>query len=183
MSTVRAAAPRDLPLLAAIEDAGDGLFADRFGTLDWPAASSGEDRAAEPGFLLVAVEADDTAPAGERVVGFAHVVDVDGHWHLDQVAVHPDHGRRGHGAALLDSAVDGVAARGGAELTLTTYADVPWNGPWYARHGFTEVTPWPAFLAPFAAVEERMGLSRHGRRAAMRRGVVRPGDAAAAVGR
>ncbi len=169
MSTVRPATVDDLPFLAPIEDAADRLFAERFGGVDWPPADSGEDRAAEPGFLLVAVEPDDGAPGTERVVGFAHVLDLDGHWHLEQVAVHPDHGRRGHGAALLDALTREVAARGGDEVTLTTYADVPWNAPYYARHGWVELDPWPDRLAPFAAAEARMDMARHGRRVAMAR--------------
>ena len=26
-----------------------------------------------------------------------------------------------------------------ARVSLTTYLDVPWNGPWYRKHGFVEV--------------------------------------------
>jgi hypothetical protein len=65
VTTIRLAEARDLPHLAAIEDAGDRLFAERFGALDWPPASTGEERAAEPGFLLVAAEDE------SGVVGFA----------------------------------------------------------------------------------------------------------------
>ncbi|WP_377642954.1 GNAT family N-acetyltransferase [Oryzobacter terrae] len=175
MSTVRPATSQDLPYLAAVEDAADGLFAERFGGVDWPAADSGEDRAAEPGFLLVAVEPDDDPPGTERVVGFAHVLELDGRWHLDQVAVLPERGRRGHGSALLAALCREVATRGGAEVTLTTYADVPWNAPFYARHGWVELDPWPDHLAPFAAAEERMDMGRHGRRVAMSRRVGRAG--------
>ncbi|MBD3785025.1 MAG: hypothetical protein IE926_19095 [Micrococcales bacterium] len=49
-----------------------------------------------------------------------------------------------------------------------TYADVPWNGPFYAARGWVEVAP-PDRLAPMLAAEARMGLARHGRRIAMRR--------------
>jgi ribosomal protein S18 acetylase RimI-like enzyme len=113
MSTVRPATPQDLPFLASVEDAADGLFAERFGEVDWPPADSGEDRAAEPGFLLVAVEPDDDPPGSERVVGFAHVLDLEGRWHLEQIAVLPERSRRGHGAALLAAVTDEVAERGG----------------------------------------------------------------------
>lgn len=159
MTTVRSAAPEDLPLLAAIEDAGDRLFDELFGGTGWPPADSGEERAAEPGFLLVATD-------GAPVVGFAHVLDLGGRWHLEQVAVDPPHQRRGHGAALLEAVAAEVSRRGGREVTLRTYAAVPWNGPWYARHGWVEVAdpPWHADLV---AGEERMGLPRHGRRIAM----------------
>jgi len=52
-------------------------------------------------------------------------------------------------------------------VTLRTYADVPWNAPFYAKHGYVELDPLPAHLRPLADTEERMGLPRHGRRVAM----------------
>ena len=48
-----------------------------------------------------------------------------------------------------------------------TYADVPWNGPWYARHGYAVLEPLPEHLLRFRATEERFGMERHGRRVAM----------------
>jgi GNAT superfamily N-acetyltransferase len=161
MTTVRAATAADLPLLAPIEDAGDRMFEERFGGTGWPAADSGEERAAVPGFLLVATD-------GGLVVGFAHVLDLAGRWHLEQVAVDPAHQRLGHGVALLEAVAAEVLHRGGREVTLRTYADVPWNGPWYARHGWVEVAD-PAWHADLVAGEERWGMSRHGRRIAMLR--------------
>ncbi len=163
MTTIRPAHTADLPLLAAIEDAGDRLFADRFGGVDWPAASTGEARAAEPGFLLV------TTDRG-AVVGFVHVLDLGGHWHLEQIAVDPARLRRGHGSRLLEGAHAEVRSRGGTEVTLMTYADVPWNGPWYTRRGYREIDP-PAYLAPMLDAEQQLGLARHGRRVAMARPV------------
>lgn len=159
MTTVRPAVPADLPLLGPLEDTGDAQFAERFGDLDWPPADSGEERAAQPGFLLVATEDDE-------VVGFAHVLHLAGHWHLEQLSVDPVRQRRGHGAALLDAVAAEVRRRGGLELTLRTYADVPWNGPWYARHGWVEVAD-PAWHAGLLVAEDRMDLPRHGRRIAM----------------
>ena len=115
MTRVRPATRADLPLVGPIEDACDALFVDRFGALDWPAASTGEERAAEPGFLLVAVEAAgggvprDGDPTAGLVVGFAHVVDLDPGWHLEQIAVLPDH----RPAGPRRRAAGGARARGG----------------------------------------------------------------------
>ena len=161
MTTIRLGQDGDLPLLAGVEDAADARFVERFGEVAWPPAASGEERGREPGILLVAVDDDGT------VVGFSHVLELDGHWHLEQIAVDPEHGRRGVGAALLEATHDELARRGGREVTLRTYADVPWNAPFYARHGYVELDPLPAHLLPFAHTEERMGLPRHGRRVAM----------------
>lgn len=89
-----------------------------------------------------------------------------GRWHLEQVAVDPSHQGRGHGAALLAAVAREVRRRGAREVTLRTYADVPWNGPWYARHGWVEVAD-PVWHGDLVAGEERMGLPAHGRRIAM----------------
>ena len=161
MTTIRIARDTDLPQLAAIEDAGDRMFDERFAGVDWPAASSGEERAAEPGILLVAVDDDGT------VVGFTHVLDLDGHWHLEQIAVDPAHGRRGIGSQLLEATHAELVALGAREVTLRTFADVPWNGPFYAKHGYLEVDEPPERLEPMRQTELRMGMDRHGRRIAM----------------
>lgn len=161
MTTIRLARPEDLPLIGPIEDAGDALFVQRFGALDWPDATSGQERAAEPGILLVAVGDDD------EVIGFAHVLDLGGHWHLEQLSVDPGHGRRGVGTALLEATHAALAAHGIPEVTLMTYADVPWNAPFYADHGYVELDPVPPHLMPLLESDERWGLSRHGRRVTM----------------
>ncbi|UMG91656.1 GNAT family N-acetyltransferase [Nocardioides sp. TF02-7] len=157
---VRPAEPADLPRLAVVEGAADGLFAELFGDPGWDPPTSGEARAAEPGFLLVA-EADGV------VVGFAHVLDLAGHAHLEQLAVHPEHSRRGHGTALVRAALAEARRRGHDELTLSTYADVPWNAPYYRRLGFRELHELPPHLERVREHERAIGLERHGRRVLM----------------
>jgi ribosomal protein S18 acetylase RimI-like enzyme len=160
-TAVRTAATQDLSRLAGIEAAADGMFADFFGyDPGWGAPTSGEWRAAQPGFLLVATE-------GEEVIGFAHVLEREGHAHLEQLAVRPDRGRRGAGTALVRAVLGEAAARGHAEVTLCTYADVPWNAPFYRRLGFTEVTELAPHLQRIRDRELRLDLERHGRRVVM----------------
>lgn len=163
MTTIRLAREADLPLLGPIEDAADALFVERFAPDVWPPASAGEERAQEPGILLVAESDDGT------VVGFSHVLDLDGHWHLEQISVDPVHGRHGVGAALLEATHAELALRGVPEVTLTTYADVPWNAPFYARHGYVELEVVPAHLEHLWDDEQAFGMSRHGRRVTMLR--------------
>lgn len=158
--TVRPAGQDDLPLLAPIEGAADQLYVELFGDPGWDPPTPGEARAAQPGFLLVA-EVDDV------VVGFAHALDLDGHLHLEQLAVHPDHGRRGVGTALVRAALGEARARGHEQLTLSTYADVPWNAPFYRRLGFRELDVLPPHLATLREEERSLGLERHGRRLMM----------------
>ena len=61
---------------------------------------------------------------------------VDGCVHVEQLSVDPGNARRGLGRALLDHAAEQAAAAGVPALTLTTFADVPWNAPYYVRCGF-----------------------------------------------
>lgn len=92
--------------------------------------------------------------------------------HLDQIAVRPSAQGQGVGRMLLRAAMGAALHRGAGELTLMTYADMPWNGPWYASQGFVEVTPdshpglW-AGLERFRDIEAGLGLAAAGRRIAM----------------
>ncbi len=143
---VRPARRRDL--------AGDALA--------W-AAPTGAVRDEERGWILV---------AGDPVVGFVHVLDLESHAHLSHVSVHSDHGRRGIGGALLEAAAERAALKGHGSLTLTTRADLPWNVPFYVRHGFVEVPddePRTSTQLAIMAEEEQLGLVTHGRRIWMRR--------------
>lgn len=161
---VRPAGPSDLPLIAPIEESGDALFRSVFGeSVTDERAPDGRQRSEGPGFLLV---------SGEPAVAFVHVLVLDGHAHLEQISVHPDHGRRGVGAALLEAACEQARAQGFAAITLMTYADLPWNGPFYAHHGFVEVPEGEPRLPYQRMLQERedaLGLARHGRRVLMRR--------------
>lgn len=95
---------------------------------------------------------------------------VDGAGHVEQVSVHPGHARRGLGRLLLETAAGWARERGLSALTLTSFADVPWNAPYYARLGFrvlpeAELTPG---LRALRAREAAHGLDRWPR-VAMRR--------------
>jgi N-acetylglutamate synthase-like GNAT family acetyltransferase len=59
--------------------------------------------------------------------------------HVEQVSVHPRAARRGIGRVLLEHAAACAVAGGMGALTLTTFAQVPWNAPYYARCGFRVV--------------------------------------------
>jgi predicted N-acetyltransferase YhbS len=53
--------------------------------------------------------------------------------------VWPAHGRRGLGSRLLLHVCDWARAEGYAAVTLSTFRDVPWNGPFYRKHGFKDL--------------------------------------------
>ena len=73
---------------------------------------------------------------GETAIGYSLVDIVDGLAHLEQMSVRPEFGRRGLGAALLEHVCEWARGENFAAITLTTFADLPWNAPFYARHGF-----------------------------------------------
>lgn len=132
---IRPARPDEAAALAAIEDAAAAQFA-RIG-MDLGAVAS--DPAA------IAARAADgavlAASLGGRLTGFAIVTVVDGNAHLAELDVAPDVQRRGIGRRLIEAVADQAHAAGHHRLTLTTFRDVPWNGPWYRRLGFTELDP------------------------------------------
>jgi hypothetical protein len=47
-------------------------------------------------------------------------------------------------------------------VTLTTFRDVPWNGPWYARLGFRELGEheWTPAIRELRDEEHRNGLDK-----------------------
>ncbi|WP_306369919.1 GNAT family N-acetyltransferase [Nocardiopsis sp. CC223A] len=96
------------------------------------------------------------AVADGAVLGLAATLALDGGVHLEQLAVHPDHGRRGVGSALLEAVCAGAAAAGSPRVTLTTFRDLPWNGPWYTARGFAVLPPdeWGAGLRALWEQEE-----------------------------
>ena len=58
---------------------------------------------------------------------------------IAEIDVLPSRGRRGIGAALLEHACDWARAAGYRQVDLGTLADVAWNAPFYAQHGFVAV--------------------------------------------
>ncbi|MEU7227617.1 GNAT family N-acetyltransferase [Streptomyces chrestomyceticus] len=128
---VRTAVPRDLPVLRDIERAAGEAFRtvgmERIAD-DEPPSLPELARYQEAGRALVACSAPDGAP-----LAYLLWEPVDGCAHIEQVSVHPDGARRGFGRALIERARQDS---GLPSVTLTTFADVPWNAPYYARLGF-----------------------------------------------
>lgn len=71
--------------------------------------------------------------------GFALVRPRGNGLYLDQVSVHPDHGQRGLGRWLLMAVLSEAEARKLPHVSLSTFRDLPWNGPFYRSLGFTEL--------------------------------------------
>ena len=82
------------------------------------------------GLAWVAVDDQD------RPVAYLLTAHVDGNVHVEQVSVHSDSAHRRIGRMLLEHAADQAGAEGAPALTLTTFAQVPWNAPYYLTCGF-----------------------------------------------
>ena len=108
------------------------------------------------------------AGADGRIVGFLSTEPFRRELHIREFSVHPDHQGQGIGAVLLRAVAIDARNSGFSAITLTTFADVPWNGPFYARHGFEAVTDFDAHPRLNAAIEQEVqdGLPRE-RRIAM----------------
>ncbi|MHB2051238.1 GNAT family N-acetyltransferase [Pseudomonas sp. VEM90] len=70
------------------------------------------------------------------IVGFACARLADQALHLHEISVRQEAQGQGVGRRLLQQVVDAGRCAGVRELTLTTFVDVPWNAPFYARFGF-----------------------------------------------
>lgn len=94
-------------------------------------------------------------------VGFAYAVILGSEAHLDEMDVHPDHGRRGIGTRLLETVIDWGRSCGYAGLTLITFRHLPWNAPFYARLGFEPLPPknTNAKIRSLIAEEGRAGIN------------------------
>lgn len=111
------------------------------------------------------VSAGPEAGAGrdkETPVAYLIADPVDGNLHVEQVSVHPDRAHRRIGRALLDHLADHASARAIPALTLTTFTQVPWNAPYYARCGFRALddAELTAGLRRIRAREAAYGLDR-----------------------
>jgi ribosomal protein S18 acetylase RimI-like enzyme len=110
---------------------------------------------------------------GGSIIGFAVAWVVDGDGHLDELAVVPEHGRRGVGRALVDQVVAWTVAQGLTSITLTTFRDVPWNAPYYEKLGFHIVSPLTPALQKLIDEQATWGLEPS-LRVVMRRSLVDP---------
>ena len=155
--TVRAPMAGELPQLQAI-----GLAAGRrFATVGLEAVAE------DPPIGLAALDAWRragrawvTTDRDGHPVGFVVVDLVDGAAHIEEVSVRPDLEGRGHGSALLRQVEAWARRKGLPAVTLTTFAEVPWNRPWYERRGYRVLAEeeWTPGLVARRRVEADHGL-------------------------
>jgi GNAT superfamily N-acetyltransferase len=155
---IREASAEDLVSLPALEARSDTVF-ESLGIGPLPAPGSVE---ALTNALVVLV-------SGNPPEGFARVELLAGRPHLEQLSVDLDHMGQGIGRALLRAACDWVSRAGYREITLATYRDVPWNGPFYRSEGFIEAGGVDEWYEAHGLEPEEAVMGRFGVRVLMRR--------------
>jgi GNAT superfamily N-acetyltransferase len=142
---IRVARLEDLAILADIECAAARLFSHTPYSflvdaeplsLDFITQQFAADR------VWVAVDDRDTP------VGYAIAQEVDDNAYLHQIDVHPAHGRRGIGRNLVERVCVWAKYERYQRIFLSTFIDVAWNAPFYAKLGFlflAEDTLTPGF--------------------------------------
>jgi GNAT superfamily N-acetyltransferase len=155
---IRVARPDEYEALRSIEESADAMFADvGIGPFH---QSEDDDHLARAAVVFA---------SGDPAVGFACVEVVDGAAHIWQLSVHPESGRQGRGGALVNAVCHWATAQGLPAVTLTTFRDVSWNGPFYAKLGFREVGDLSPGLAAIRQHERSIGDDAYGPRTAMRK--------------
>ena len=136
--SIRLARAEDLPSLRVLEHAASQMFlATPYPEIASETPTSMEEfgRWLADGVLIVAVGNEDK-PVGYAI---AHALAEDAYLH--EIDVDPAHGRQGIGRRLIDYVHAWAAERGFKRLVLSTFSNVPWNAPYYARLGFHELAP------------------------------------------
>ncbi|EPG2183587.1 MULTISPECIES: GNAT family N-acetyltransferase [Enterobacter] len=162
--TVRPTRPGDVTALPAIERAAGERFRD-YPELAWLA--EGEVISAEQHLDYAERGLSWLALANDQPVGFIlaelHVSSL----FIVELSVHLDWQGKGIGRRLIACVADQARKRGLASLTLTTFRDVPWNAPFYARLGFEMITTLTPELREKREEEMAHGLA-YDARCAMR---------------
>ena len=171
--SIRPAAPDEIADAVAIDDDACTLY-DTVG-LRFDIASDHPFALSEHTRWLVAMRRGGGyfAEVAARRVGLLVLAVAGGVRQVEQLSVRRGSMRHGIGGRLLARAIEW--ARGDA-LWLTTYAHLPWNRPFYERHGFATVPERDCpgvVLADLA--EQRRWLPAPDQRIAMRRPASRPG--------
>lgn len=98
---------------------------------------------------------DDDRPVGMVVASVR-----EGSVYVEEMDVVPAHGRRGLGTRLLTRVCSWAHEQGYRSVTLSTFRDVAWNGPFYRRQGFRDLSPaeWTRDMWAIRAKEAEQGL-------------------------
>jgi len=140
---IRPARPDDLAKLPAVEASAATTFLAAPG-LAWLAES--EAISAERHIELLESGITLVAELEGAIVGFICSEPLGDGLHIRELSVRHASQGKGIGLSLLEELASRAASAGWPRLTLTTFRDLAWNAPFYARLGFEE--PHDEALAP-----------------------------------
>lgn len=143
--TIRRATPNDIPQIRSIEKAASSKFRE---ITQLAALAESEclttahiQNWLDKGPVWIACDTD-TA----KQIGFAAAYPLDRILHLAEISVLEESSGHGVGSMLINALLELARQHAHQEqdlrtarCSLRTYADVPWNGPFYQRRGFREV--------------------------------------------
>lgn len=138
--SLRLARPADAQAMPEIERAAGIVFASE------PAIDPARTRSEADYARLIRKGHSLVAHVGEVMAGFLVAEPFRRELHIWEMDVAPAFQRRGIGAGLVRAAQIDAINTGFKALTLTTFRDLAWNGPFYVRLGFDEVTALDAHL-------------------------------------
>lgn len=134
--SIRPARRSDIPYLGSVERSAAQIFR----TVNLDSLVNGP--TVDPSFLAAMADARQLWVAADRrdePIGFIGGENIDGNFHLVEISVAQPYQGRGVGKVLMAQMMEECRREGYKAITLTTYRDVPWNGVWYFRMGFSEV--------------------------------------------
>lgn len=134
---IRRADPRDASDLPAIENSAGDLFRQ---ISHLAHLADGDDLPAAWYRDVIARGESWVAASSDRPVGFLCAEADRGTLHIWELGVRREWQRLGVGRALMDTAIHDARQNGLVAVTLTTFIDVSWNAPFYAKLGFEIVS-------------------------------------------
>jgi ribosomal protein S18 acetylase RimI-like enzyme len=164
---IRVAQFADLPALAEIERAAAQLFGDT----DYAFLANAEPLSLDfleqilerqAGQIWVAI---DERSQDHKIVGYVAAQEIDETAYLQELDVHPAHGRRGIGRQLVETVCAWAKAHSYPTVMLSTFGDIAWNAPFYGKLGFQPVD-MTALTPGFQQIRQReieAGLPIHKR--------------------
>lgn len=72
----------------------------------------------------------------QKILGFVAMRVLDELLYLDNISVESSASGMGIGATLLSAVIEHAKRLGVRAVSLTTFREPPWNGPWFRKHGF-----------------------------------------------
>lgn len=136
--SIRKARSEDIPLLGPVERSAAEIFR----TVNLGSLADDETTVA-PSILATMVDSNHLLVAvneSDQPIGFVGGMDIDGNFHIVEISVAQAVQGKGVGSALMAEMTRQVKEEKFMVMTLTTYRNVAWNGPWYKKMGFQEVT-------------------------------------------